>query len=78
MAHEGLRDCGVSDTVRERYLGIIEQRCLARRTGSSWQRDTVAALEHRGLSREAALVAMLRRYIELMQSGQPVHVWPVG
>jgi hypothetical protein len=78
MAHEGLRDCGVSDAARERYLGVIERRCLARQTGSSWQRDTVALLESRGLSRDAALVAMLNRYVEHMQAGDPVHTWPVG
>ncbi|MBV8932255.1 MAG: glutamate--cysteine ligase [Kutzneria sp.] len=78
MAHEGLRDCGVSDAARERYLGVIEQRCVARRTGSDWQRDTVTLLEHRGNSRESALVGMLRRYIELMHTGDPVHTWPVG
>jgi hypothetical protein len=78
MAHEGLRDCGVSDAVRERYLGVIEERCLARQTGSSWQRQVVARLEDRGLDRDAALVGMLRRYIEHMQDGQPVHTWPVN
>jgi hypothetical protein len=77
MAHEGLRDYNVSDAARERYLGVIERRCLARRTGSSWQRDTVARLEERGLDRDAALVTMLRRYIELMQAGAPVHEWPL-
>jgi len=76
MAHEGLRDCQVSDAARERYLGIIEERCLSRRTGSSWQRDTVALLENRGLDRDAALVGMLRRYIEHSESGHPVHTWP--
>jgi hypothetical protein len=78
MAHEGLRDCGVSDEARERYLGVIEQRCLARRTGSAWQRETVALLEERGLSRDAALSGMLKRYMELMHAGEPVHTWHVG
>ncbi|GAA3432498.1 glutamate-cysteine ligase family protein [Kutzneria kofuensis] len=77
MAHEGLRELGVSDAARERYLGIIEQRCVARRTGSSWQRETVAQLEQRGADREAALVGMLRRYVDLMHAGNPVHTWPV-
>ncbi|MFI9383971.1 glutamate-cysteine ligase family protein [Kutzneria sp. NPDC052558] len=77
MAHEGLRELGVSDAARERYLGIIEQRCVARRTGSSWQRETVAQLEQRGADREAALIGMLRRYVDLMHAGNPVHTWPV-
>jgi hypothetical protein len=76
MAHEGLRDCKVSDEVRERYLGVIEQRCLAQRTGSIWQRETVARLEERGLSRDAALRGMLARYLELSLANEPVHTWP--
>ncbi|GGP34754.1 glutamate-cysteine ligase family protein [Saccharothrix coeruleofusca] len=77
LAHEGLRACGVSDEARERYLGVIEARCLARRTGSTWQRETVARLEERGADREAALAGMLARYVELMNTGEPVHTWAV-
>jgi hypothetical protein len=78
LAHEGLRQCGVSDTARERYLDVIEQRCVTRRTGSVWQRETVAELESSGLSRHAALRAMLRTYLELSCSNEPVHTWPIG
>jgi hypothetical protein len=78
MAHDGLRDCGVSDAARERYLDVIEQRCVARRNGSSWQREMVAKLEKGGCNRESALVGMLRTYIELMHNGEPVHTWPIG
>ncbi|MQA07310.1 MAG: glutamate--cysteine ligase [Pseudonocardiaceae bacterium] len=78
MAHQGLRTYGVCDEARERYLGVIEQRCLARQTGASWQRDTVAALETSGMGREAALNGMLHRYLELTHAGQPVHSWPIG
>lgn len=77
MAHEGLRSHGVSDEARVRYLGVIEGRCLARRTGSVWQRETVAALEAEGADRSAALTEMLRRYTELMHGNTPVHTWPV-
>ncbi len=78
LAHEGLREQGMADSARERYLGVIEQRCLARQTGSTWQRETVRQLEQRGVSRDSALAGMLRSYLELMRSGDPVHTWPVG
>ena len=35
----------MADVARERYLGIIERRCVTRQTGSTWQRDMVAARE---------------------------------
>ena len=77
-AHEGLRQLGMSDRARERYLGIIEARCLVRRTGADWQREVVASLERSTGDRENALLGMLRRYMDLARSGAPVHTWPLG
>ncbi|MDQ4105379.1 MAG: glutamate--cysteine ligase [Actinomycetota bacterium] len=76
LAHDGLRNCGMSDAARERYLAVIEQRCATRRTGATWQRATVAKLSSRGADRSAALAGMLRGYIEHMHSNEPVHAWP--
>ncbi|MBE9374015.1 glutamate--cysteine ligase [Saccharopolyspora sp. HNM0983] len=75
LAHEGLRACGVADEVREHYLGVVRDRCVARRNGATWQRSVVARLEDRGWDRRAALAGMLRRYIEHCDGGQPVHEW---
>jgi hypothetical protein len=77
LAHDGLRQLGMSDTARERYLGVIEHRCVARQTGASWQRGMVALLEQCGADREAALQGMLRGYMEQMHEGSPVHTWPI-
>lgn len=77
LAHDGLRDCGVPDAARQRCLGVIERRALTRRTGAVWQRQVVRRLEDRGADRAAALTGMLRRYVELSNTGEPVHSWPV-
>ncbi|MCZ4079779.1 glutamate-cysteine ligase family protein [Rhodococcus sp. H36-A4] len=75
MADAGLASYGVDVAVREKYLGIIEGRCLARRSGSVWQREAVVARERAGEDREAALAGMLGDYITLMNEGKPVHTW---
>jgi hypothetical protein len=77
MAAEGLAGWGVADTVAGRYLDVIEQRCLRRRTGSSWQVDCVAALERRGANRLAAIHGMLERYLDAASNNVPVHSWPL-
>lgn len=77
LADEGLARWRVSGPVRDRYLSIIEQRCIRRINGSSWQVDTVTALEGRGQSRQQALAGMLERYIEGMHANEPVHTWEV-
>ena len=65
----------VSAAVRDRFLSIIEQRCLLGVNGASWQTECVARLEARGLTRDKALREMLRHYIEGMMANEPVHTW---
>ncbi|AKT51854.1 glutamate-cysteine ligase family protein [Arsenicicoccus sp. oral taxon 190] len=75
LADSGLEGWGVSAKVRDRYLGIIEERCKAERNGASWQVACVDRLQERGANRDEALRRMLYRYIELMHEGEPVHTW---
>ena len=77
VAHDGLRSCGMSDAARERYLAVIEKRCIARRTGAGWQRATVQKLADQGTDRPTALAGMLRGYVDQMHSNLPVHEWPL-
>ncbi|GAA1272482.1 hypothetical protein GCM10009665_70590 [Kitasatospora nipponensis] len=79
LAHQGLDEWGVQAADRDRYLGIIEQRCLRRTNGAAWQAATVHQLRERyGMDRATALATMTRRYMELSRAGEPVHTWPVG
>ena len=76
LAHEGLESMGVDADVRDRLLGIIEQRCLQHVNGATWQVDTVHAVESGGVTdRFDALRRMVLRYEELMHSNVPVHEW---
>jgi gamma-glutamyl:cysteine ligase YbdK (ATP-grasp superfamily) len=78
MADEGLRRWHDETGVRERLLGIIEQRCLTGQNGAAWQVATVHRLqEKRHLARPDALRAMVLRYAEHMHTNEPVHTWPV-
>jgi hypothetical protein len=77
LAHEGLTQWGVAPEVRDRYLGVIEGRCLSGRNGASWQIEATHRLEERGLSRHEALRQMLQAYSENMHANAPVHTWPV-
>ncbi|MFI1801422.1 glutamate--cysteine ligase [Streptomyces sp. NPDC020379] len=78
MAAAGLDAWGVEPADRDRYLGVIEGRCLRRANGASWQAATYHRARERGLGRDKALAATTRRYCELMRTGEPVHLWPVG
>src|SRR5690349_9270282 len=78
-AHDGLDGFGVDPGLRDRLLGVVEQRCLTGRNGASWQTDMVTWLEREHhLDRPTALREMLHRYAELSPTNEPVHTWPVG
>lgn len=74
-AYEGLDRYGVDGRLRDRLLGIIEQRCLTGRNGAVWQVRALEDEEGRGLDRPAALRAMLQRYADNQRANQPVHTW---
>ncbi|NMO56784.1 glutamate--cysteine ligase [Actinoplanes sp. TBRC 11911] len=76
-AYAGLDRYGVDPAVRDRLLGVIDDRCAASRNGATWQTEAVREAESRGLSRPEALHDMLLRYQVLQQSNEPVHTWPV-
>ncbi|MFV0452121.1 MAG: glutamate--cysteine ligase [Propioniciclava sp.] len=77
LAHDGLSHSGVAADLRDRYLGVIEQRCLTGMNGAEWQVRCVRALEERGQTRPAALRTMTAAYAEGMHGNEPVHAWPL-
>jgi gamma-glutamyl:cysteine ligase YbdK (ATP-grasp superfamily) len=79
QAAAGLDKWEVTPAVRDRLLGIIEQRCLTGQNGASWQVATFRELDRAGsLDRHEAFREMTLRYIEHMNTNEPVHSWPVG
>ena len=79
LAHEGLAEWGVDTAISDRLLGIIEKRCTTLQNGAEWQVRTFHRIdEHKQpLDRRDALREMLRRYVDLMHTNEPVHTWPV-
>ncbi|MFI8206796.1 glutamate--cysteine ligase [Streptomyces sp. NPDC085937] len=78
LAEAGLDAWGIEPADRDRYLGVIEERCRRRVNGASWQAATFHRALDLGLGRQEALAATTRRYRELTKQGDPVHTWPVG
>ncbi|MDQ1740913.1 MAG: hypothetical protein QOE53_2565 [Pseudonocardiales bacterium] len=77
MAYEGLDRWGMDPAVRDRLLGIIEQRCTSHINGAEWQARTFHQIDDdkRPLDRRDSLREMLGRYVEHMHSNEPVHTW---
>ena len=77
QAMEGLRSLGAEADVAAHYGGILSERARTGRNGARWQIDTVTSLEVRGAGRPEALAEMTRLYRAAVDSGDPVHAWPV-
>ncbi len=77
LAHEGLHQWGVSDAVRDRFLGVIEGRCKSGVNGAEWQSRAVQSFQDAGCDRREALRRMLELYTVHMDSNEPVHTWPL-
>jgi gamma-glutamyl:cysteine ligase YbdK (ATP-grasp superfamily) len=73
LAHDGLESWGVGNTERERFLGVIEQRCLTGQNGAEW---FIRGMRKRaGSDRYDALRATLEDYRINMHTNEPVHTW---
>ena len=78
LAHEGLQQWGVSDAVRDRYLGVIEGRCKSGRTAPTWQVATVAARWRRAApTAERAQRDAASTTSRAWHANEPVHTWKV-
>jgi gamma-glutamyl:cysteine ligase YbdK (ATP-grasp superfamily) len=78
LAASGLRRWGVDSADAGKLLSVIEQRCLTGQNGAAWQVRSARRLQEAGLAdRTEALRLMTQGYIERMNSGEPVHSWPI-
>jgi gamma-glutamyl:cysteine ligase YbdK (ATP-grasp superfamily) len=73
LAREGLVAWGVEHEVIERYLGIIEGRCLTATNGAEWFVRRMADREDG--DRYDAIRSVLGEYRERMHTNAPVHTW---
>ncbi len=73
IAREGLKSGGITQADVDRYLGVIEERVSAGRTGAQWMLKSFA--DTRGLRRDAALTALTAATVQRQWSGEPGYRW---
>jgi CBS domain-containing protein len=77
LARAGLLGRGVERADVERYLGVIDERVKADRTGAQWVLDSLGAMQGRGTANERSR-ALTRAMVEGAERGDPVHAWPLA
>jgi hypothetical protein len=73
LAAAALIEHGVEDSEARSWLELVRARAQNGQTGSKVQQALVA--RHAGLARDEALARMVEAYVELSESGAPVHTW---
>lgn len=76
MARAGLGRAGVDAADIDHYLGIVEARVRAQRTGAQWILGSLAAMEGGSTQRDRRYRRIVGAMLQLQRGEQPVHEWP--
>ena len=74
IARDGLNQSGINPADIDRYLGTIEARVEAGRTGASWMVDSLKKMRNSVTDGEK-ISALVASTIHQQKSGKPLHEW---
>jgi CBS domain-containing protein/gamma-glutamylcysteine synthetase len=77
LARDGLRVAKIDEGDVERYLGTIERRVAAGRTGSRWALKSLASFQGHGTESER-LNAITAATVARQKTNEPVATWPLA
>ena len=77
LAREGLASHDLDSENIDLYLGTVEERVRARRTGASWALDSLVRMEGKGTP-EGRMRALCSATAAQQWSGRPVHEWELA
>ena len=73
-ARRGLEASKIDPADIDRYLGILEERVLAEKTGAQWMLDSLAGMDQAAKS-NVRLRTLTRAMLKNQESGEPLHNW---
>jgi CBS domain-containing protein len=76
-ARGGLRSAGVDEEDIEKYLGVLENRVNAEKTGARWMLDSLAAMDKRA-KQNVRMRSLTAAMLENQESGKPLHEWELA
>ncbi len=76
IAREGLQSRGIAEEDIERYLGVIEARAKAHKTGARWLLQSFTKLS-KEVNQDEGLTVITSAMIRNQMSEKPVHTWPL-
>jgi CBS domain-containing protein len=77
LAKDGLESVGIDDADIDRYLGVIEKRAEAQRTGAGWILESLAGMD-KNAKMNVRMRALTEQLIENQETKAPVHEWDLA
>lgn len=74
IAERGLTESGIADEDIDRYLGVIQDRCIRQRSGSRWMVQNFQRLR-KAYGRGMASSLITEAMVDQQDGGVPVHFW---
>ncbi len=77
LARQGLESVNVDSADIDRYLGVIEDRCEAQRTGAGWMIESLAQMD--GTAKlNVRMRCLTSQMIKNQEKKEPVHTWELA
>ena len=73
-ARHGLRTVGIDSADIEKYLGVLEERVSAEKTGAGWMLESLAKMDKRA-KQNVRMRSLTAAMIANQETGKPLHLW---
>ena len=73
-ARHGLRTVGIDSADIEKYLGVLEERVSAEKTGASWMLESLSKMDKRA-KQNVRMRSLTAAMIANQETGKPLHLW---
>ncbi len=76
-ARHGLQTVGVDAADIEKYLGVLEERVSAEKTGASWMLESLSKMDKRA-KQNVRMRSLTAAMIANQETGKPLHEWSLA
>lgn len=76
-AEQGLKSVGVDESDIQKYLGVIQKRAEANRTGAGWMLESLAGMD-KSAKMNVRMRVLTEQLIKNQETKMPVHTWELA
>jgi CBS domain-containing protein len=77
LAREGLQEAGINQDDIDRYLGVVHDRVIKRRTGARWALESLENMKDMG-TEDQRMRCIVSSMVEQQSTGKPISDWSLA